>query len=85
MAKFATNACGVMLLLNLIQVTVSISGSAVPLAMFLRLMGEILGIFELIGMNIIVSSNFKNYYQQIIIKAFKKAKVKPAVRTQRPS
>ena len=34
MAKFATNANGVMLLLNLIQVTDSISGSVVPLAMF---------------------------------------------------
>ena len=34
MAKFATNASGVMLLLNLIQVTESISGSVVPLAMF---------------------------------------------------
>ena len=35
-AKFATNASGVMLLLNLIQVTESISGSVVPLAMFFR-------------------------------------------------
>ena len=34
MAKFATNASGAMLLLNLIQVTESISGSVVPLAMF---------------------------------------------------
>ena len=34
MAKFATNASGVNLLLNLIQVTESISGSVVPLAMF---------------------------------------------------
>ena len=33
-AKFATYASGVMLLLNLIQVTESISGSVVPLAMF---------------------------------------------------
>ena len=33
-AKFATNASGVMLLLNLIQVKESISGSVVPLAMF---------------------------------------------------
>ena len=33
MAKFATNASGA-LLLNLIQVTESISGSVVPLAMF---------------------------------------------------
>ena len=33
-AKFATNARGAMLLLNLIQVTESISGSVVPLAMF---------------------------------------------------
>ena len=33
-AKFATNASGAMLLLNLIQVTESISGSVVPLAMF---------------------------------------------------
>ena len=32
-AKFATNARGAMLLLNLIQVTESISGSDVPLAM----------------------------------------------------
>ena len=44
MAKLATNANGVMLLLNLIQVTESISGSVVPLAMFLYsitlLMGE---------------------------------------------
>ena len=32
--KFATNARGAMLLLNLIQVTESISGSVVPLAMF---------------------------------------------------
>ena len=32
--KFTTNARGVMLLLNLIQVTESISGSVVPLAMF---------------------------------------------------
>ena len=36
MAKFATNASGVMLLLNLIQVTESISGSVVPLAVFLQ-------------------------------------------------
>ena len=34
MAKFALNARGAMLLLNLIQVTESISGSVVPLAMF---------------------------------------------------
>ena len=34
MAKYATNASGAMLLLNLIQVTESISGSVVPLAMF---------------------------------------------------
>ena len=33
-AKFATYASGVMFLLNLIQVTKSISGSVVPLAMF---------------------------------------------------
>ena len=33
-AKYATNASGAMLLLNLIQVTESISGSVVPLAMF---------------------------------------------------
>ena len=32
--KFATNARGAMLLLDLIQVTESISGSVVPLAMF---------------------------------------------------
>ena len=36
MAKFAINASGAMLLLNLIQVTESISGSVVPLAMFLH-------------------------------------------------
>ena len=34
MAKFATYASGDMLLLNLIQVAESISGSVVPLAMF---------------------------------------------------
>ena len=34
MAKFAINESGAMLLLNLIQVTESISGSVVPLAMF---------------------------------------------------
>ena len=34
MVKYATNAIGAMLLLNLIQVTESISGSVVPLAMF---------------------------------------------------
>ena len=34
MAKFATNARCAMLLLNLIQVTESVSGSVVPLAMF---------------------------------------------------
>ena len=34
MAKFATNISGVMFLLNLIQVTESISGFVVPLAMF---------------------------------------------------
>ena len=34
MAKFATNASGAMLLPSLIQVTESISGSVVPLAMF---------------------------------------------------
>ena len=33
--KFATNASGAILLLDLIQVTESISGSVVPLAMFL--------------------------------------------------
>ena len=32
--QFATNESGAMLLLNLIQVTESISGSVVPLAMF---------------------------------------------------
>ena len=35
-AKFAINASGAMLLPNLIQVTQSISGSVVPLAMFLH-------------------------------------------------
>ena len=35
MAKYATNASGAMLLINLIQVTESISGSVVPLAMFI--------------------------------------------------
>ena len=34
MDKFATNTSGARLLLNLIQVTESISGSVVPLAMF---------------------------------------------------
>ena len=34
MAKIATNGSGVMLSLHLIQVTESISGSVVPLAMF---------------------------------------------------
>ena len=37
-AKFSTNARGAMLLLNLIQVTESISGSVVPLAMFHHLL-----------------------------------------------
>ena len=36
-AKFAINASGAMLLPNLVQVTESISGSVVPLAMFLPL------------------------------------------------
>ena len=36
LAKFATNASGAILLLNLIQVTESISGSVVPLAMFVE-------------------------------------------------
>ena len=35
MAKFATNASGAVLLPNSVQVTESISGSVVPLAMFL--------------------------------------------------
>ena len=35
MGKFATNASGAMLLLNSIQITESISGSVVPLAMFI--------------------------------------------------
>ena len=35
--KFVTNASGAMLLPNLIQVTESISGSVVPLAMFFSL------------------------------------------------
>ena len=35
MAKFATNASGAMLWLNSIKVTESISGSVVPLAMFI--------------------------------------------------
>ena len=34
MAKIATNVSGAMLLPNLVQVTESISGSVVPLAMF---------------------------------------------------
>ena len=34
MAKFVTNASGAMLLPDLVQVTESISGSVVPLAMF---------------------------------------------------
>ena len=34
MAKFATDAIGAMLLSSLVQVTESISGSVVPLAMF---------------------------------------------------
>ena len=38
MAKIANNARGAMLLLNLIQVTESISGSVVPLAMFTELL-----------------------------------------------
>ena len=37
MAKFATNVSGAMLLPSLIQVTESISGSVVPLAMFFSL------------------------------------------------
>ena len=41
MAKFATNARGAMLLLNLIQVTESISGSVVPLAMFIQIYSDI--------------------------------------------
>ena len=36
MGKFTTNACGAMLLPNSIQVTESISGSVVPLAMFFK-------------------------------------------------
>ena len=36
MAKLATNASGAMWLPNLVQVTESISGSVVPLAMFLQ-------------------------------------------------
>ena len=36
MAKFTTNASEVMLLLNLIHVTESISGSVVPLPMFIH-------------------------------------------------
>ena len=36
-AKYATNASSAMLLLNLIQVRESISGSVVPLAMFLAI------------------------------------------------
>ena len=35
MAKFATNVSGAILLPSLIQVTESISGSVVPLAMFI--------------------------------------------------
>ena len=37
MAKFATNTIGAMLLSNLVQAMESISGSVVPLAMFLKL------------------------------------------------
>ena len=44
-AKFGTNASGVMLLLNLNQVTESISGSVVPLAMFINSL--VLGTFPL--------------------------------------
>ena len=38
MAKFATDAIGAMLLSSLVQVTESISGSVVPLAMFCSLL-----------------------------------------------
>ena len=40
MAKFVTNASGAMLLPNLVQVTESISGSVVPLAMFTFICNE---------------------------------------------
>ena len=40
MAKFAINASGAMLLPSLVQVSESILGSVVPLAMFLRSTGN---------------------------------------------
>ena len=42
MAKYATDASGAMWWPNLIQVTESVSGSDVPLAMFLSLCGQVL-------------------------------------------
>ena len=52
-AKFATNASVAMLLLNLIQVTESISGSVVPLAMFFFSWAQC------ITRNVLVLSNYK--------------------------
>ena len=49
MVKYATNASGAMLLINLIQVTESISGSVVPLAMFVLKRGEIHVQFDYTG------------------------------------
>ena len=49
MAKYATNASGAMLLLNLIQVMESISGSVVPLAMF-NMLDMIVPIFYTLDM-----------------------------------
>ena len=49
MVIYATNASSAMLLLNLIQVTESISGSVVPLAMFHEKFDTLEGLFKAIG------------------------------------
>ena len=64
MAKYATNASGAMLLLNLIQVTESISWSVVPLAMFsLHLFGPKAEIWDSEGVFISFSYTFFCMFQ----------------------
>ena len=58
--KFATNARGAMLLLNLIQVTESISGSVVPLAMFQSLIKSRFKFIKALYKYIAFSTKFVN-------------------------
>ena len=60
MANFASNASGAMLLSNLIQVTESISGSVVPLAMLYIEVNFIIWV-------VFVSMSIQNLYRHLLL------------------